>query len=267
MTKMASRYRINEMDCPSEESLIRIKMAELGEVVAHLAFDLDKRELEVIHEGETAKITEKLASLGLGETLLASHPTQKKIEKTEGNQRKVLWIILGINFAFFVFEMLGGWLFGSMGLIADSLDMLADSFVYAISLMVVGGTIVRKKQIARLAGYFQILLACLGFFEVIRRFFFSDRLPDFQTMMILSFFALIANAYCLYLLQRSKGKEEAHMQASLIFTSNDIIINFGVIVAGILVLLLNSAWPDLIIGGLVFLLVLKGAQRILAIAR
>ena len=42
------------------------------------------------------------------------------------------------------------------------------------------------------------------------------------------------------------------MQASMIFTSNDVIINSGVIVAGLLVNWLNSSYPDLIIGALVF---------------
>ena len=37
------------------------------------------------------------------------------------------------------------------------------------------------------------------------------------------------------LLQKSKSREEVHMKASLIFTSNDVIINLGVILAGFLV--------------------------------
>ena len=58
-----------------------------------------------------------------------------------------------------------------MGLVADSLDMLADSLVYGISLFAVGATVARKKNIAKIAGYFQIALAVLGFVEVNRRFF------------------------------------------------------------------------------------------------
>lgn len=150
-----------------------------------------------------------------------------------------------------------------MGLVADSLDMLADAFVYGISLYAVGGTITRKKQIAKTAGYFQLILAVLGFVEVLRRVIFAEQIPDFLTMIIVSILALIANAFCLYLLQRSKGKDEAHMKASLIFTSNDVIINLGVVIAAILVYLLNSRIPDLVIGSIVFLLVIRGAIRML----
>ena len=85
-------------------------------------------------------------------------------------------------------------------------------------------------------------------------------------MIIVSVMALIANVLCLYLLQKNKSKE-AHMQASMIFTSNDVIINSGVIIAAILVKLINSSYPDLIIGALVFLIVAKGAYRILKLAK
>lgn len=57
------------------------------------------------------------------------------------------------------------------------------------------------------------------------------------------------------------------MKASMIFTSNDVIINLGIITAGILVHWLNSNKPDLIIGTIVFILVIQGAIRILKVGR
>jgi copper chaperone CopZ len=44
--------------------------------------------------------------------------------------------------------------------------------------------------------------------------------------------------------EKSKSKEEAHMKTSMIFTSNDIIINLGVITAGLVVLWTQTAYPD-----------------------
>jgi Co/Zn/Cd efflux system component len=40
------------------------------------------------------------------------------------------------------------------GLISKSMGLVADSFVYAISLIAVGVTFIKKKRIAKLAGYF-----------------------------------------------------------------------------------------------------------------
>ena len=115
-------------------------------------------------------------------------------------------------------------------------------------------------------GIFQIVLALFGLIEVIRRFVNVDETPIFQNMIIISVLALIANYISLLLIQKSKSKD-AHMQASMIFTSNDIVINIGVIIAGTLVYLTSSKYPDLIIGGVIFLIVLRGALRILKLSK
>ena len=71
---------------------------------------------------------------------------KEKEFKENADQKKLLWTVLGINFAFFLIEMTSGLISKSMGLVADSLDMLADSFVYGISLFAVGGTLIKKKR-------------------------------------------------------------------------------------------------------------------------
>ena len=254
------------MDCPSEENLIRMKLEGIASI-ANLDFDIPNRKLIVFHHGEIDQIEKSVGELNLGGKKISTEQTDQTDFNENTNQTKILWSVLVINFVFFIIEMTTGVISKSMGLVADSLDMLADSFVYGISLFAVGGTLVRKKSIAKLAGYFQILLAVIGFVEVLRRFLGDEKLPDFSTMIIVSIFALIANSICLYILQKSKSKEEAHMKASMIFTSNDVIINLGVIVAGLLVNWLNSAKPDLIIGTIVFVLVIQGAFRILKLSK
>ncbi|SFF66095.1 Cation efflux family protein [Salegentibacter agarivorans] len=261
-----SIFEISKIDCPSEENLIRMKLDEISSI-KNLDFDIPNRKLTVFHEGEIQSIEESLNGLKLGTKKIKTEQTDQTEFKENSQQKKLLWSVLVINFAFFIIEMTTGLISKSMGLVADSLDMLADSFVYGISLFAVGGSIVKKKKIANLAGYFQILLALIGFAEVLRRFFGNEKLPDFSTMIIVSILASIANGICLYLLQKSKSKKEAHMKASMIFTSNDIIINVGVIIAALLVNWLNSSKPDLIIGTIVFILVIQGAIRILKIGR
>ena len=234
------------MDCPSEENLIRMKLDGISSI-ANLDFDIPNRKLTVFHSGEIDQIEKSVTELNLGGKKISTEQTDQTEFNENSNQKKLLWTVLGINFAFFLIEMTTGIISKSMGLVADSLDMLADSFVYGISLFAVGGTLTRKKRIAKLAGYFQIILAIVGFMEVLRRFFGDEILPNFWTMIIVSIFALIANGICLYILQKSNSKEEAHMKASMNFTSNDVIINLGVIIAGLLVYWLSSSKPDLII--------------------
>lgn len=260
-----SIFEISKMDCPSEENLIRMKLDPINSI-KQLEFNLSERKLTVYHQGQLDDIEQSISELKLGGKKLSTEETAQVSFHQESQQRKLLWAVLAINFTFFILEMTTGILSKSMGLVADSLDMLADSFVYGISLLAVGGGIIRKKKIARLAGYFQITLAVIGFMEVVRRFLGAEKMPDFSTMILVSVLALIANGICLYLLQKSKSKE-AHMQASMIFTSNDVIINLGVIVAGLLVNWLHSSKPDLIVGSIVFVLVIQGAIRILKLGK
>ena len=256
------------MDCPSEENLIRMKFEGLSQI-KHLKFDLTRRELTIFHENNINEIEESLKQLNLGHKKLYTKKTDRiSFDQNDNNdQRRVLWSVLIINLVFFILEMSYGFVSKSMGLVADSLDMLADSFVYAISLIAVGKSLVYKKTIAKIAGFFQIVLALIGIGEVIRRIIYPVEFPNYLTMIIISIFALIGNVICLYLLQRSRDKEEAHMKASLIFTSNDVVINLGVILAGLMVYWLNSSVPDLIIGSIVFFIVSKGAFRILSLGK
>lgn len=262
-----SIYNIPEMDCPSEENLIRMKLDGV-EGIRQLEFDIENRSLFVFHLGENSEITQQLESLKLGANLVDTETIddfEQHPESTTG-QTKLLWTVLLINFGFFVIEITTGFISGSMGLVADSLDMLADATVYGLSLWAVGAAIARKKRVATLSGYFQLALAGIGLLEVIRRFIGVEEVPDFRMMIGVSVLALIANSVCLYLLQKSKSKE-AHMKASMIFTSNDVIINSGVIVAGVLVLLTQSRYPDLVVGTIVFLVVVRGAIRILKLGK
>ena len=250
------------MDCPSEENMIRLKLDGLTEI-RKLEFDIENRQLLVFHSGKDQEITDRLQELNLGSEHVETIEYGGEIEKESKEvQSRLLWTVLAINFSFFLIEITAGLLSRSMGLVADSLDMLADASVYGLSLWAVGSTMARKKSVARYSGIIQFVLAGLGIFEVIRRFVIVDTMPDYRMMIIVSIFALIANSICLYLLQRSKS-DESHMKASMIFTSNDVIINSGVILAGILVLLTHSRYPDLIIGGIVFLIVVRGASRML----
>lgn len=259
-------FEITKMDCPSEENLIRIKLGEIS-TITYLEFDISNRKLAVYHTGIVDPIEKSILDLKLGGKKISTEKSEQTNFDENTNQKQLLWSVLGINLVFFIIEMTTGLFSKSMGLVSDSLDMLADSFVYGISLLAVGGSVIKKKNIAKLAGYFQIVLAFIGFLEVLRRFISAEKLPDFSTMIIVSILALFANGLCLYILQKSKSKEDAHMKASMIFTSNDIIINLGVILAGILVYVLHSNKPDLIIGTIVFALVIQGAFRILKISK
>lgn len=263
---MKTTYKISKMDCPSEERLIRMKLDGL-DYVESLEFDIPNRKLAVYHSRDADDILRMLESLDLGVSLIGSETSVAPVPVGDSTrERRLLWMVLAVNLFFFFLEIVAGVVADSMGLVADSLDMLADSIVYGLALYAVGGAVSRKKNIAGVSGYFQLVLAVLGFAEVIRRFTGMESLPGFRAMIIISLLALAGNALCLFLLQKSRSKE-AHMQAGMIFTSNDVIANLGVVAAGILVYLTGSRFPDLAVGLVVFILVARGAFRILKLAK
>ena len=184
---------------------------------------------------------------------------------TNQAERRVLLALLVINGVMFVVEFVAGFIADSTGLIADSLDMFADATVYGIALYAVGRSLTAKRHAAVLSGGFQILLALGVAFDVLRRAVYGSE-PVSELMMVVGTIALAANLSCLALL--SKHREgEVHMRANWIFSVNDVLANMGVILGGVLVWSLGSRWPDLVIGAVIVLLVMRGGVRILQDAR
>lgn len=261
-----STFKITKMDCPSEEGLIKLKLSGNRNIFS-MDFNISKRELVVYHKESSQQILQDLEGLNLGTTLILSELIENynAIDNSK-TEKKLLRQVLIINLFFFIIEIFMGFLSDSMGLVADGLDMLADSIVYSLALFAVGGTVARKKYIVLSSGFFQLVLAVLGFIEVSRRFLNYSENPNFKTMIFISILALFGNSICLYLLQKSKSNEN-YMKASMIFTSNDVIVNLGVILAGLLVYFTESKIPDLVIGVIVFLLVGFGSFRILKLSK
>ena len=147
------------------------------EGVNAMDFNLDERTVTVIHDTDGAMIESALEALNLKMTPLSEVTTTSNSGPDEATERRVLVIALVINATLFAAEFAAGVVSRSMGLLADSLDMLADASVYALSLVAVGGSTLRKKRLAATSGYLQLGLALFGLVEVARRFFVGGRAP------------------------------------------------------------------------------------------
>ena len=179
-----------------------------------------------------------------------------EIEAKNREENKVLIMLLSINAFMFVVEVTFGILSESTALIADSLDMLADATVYGIGLYAVGKKMHVKITAAYVSGVFQILLGASVAVDILRRLILGSD-PESILMISIGIVAFIANTICLMLI--SKHKEgEVHMRASWIFSKNDVIANLGIIIGGSLVSLLDTRIPDLIVGIVITLIVIRG---------
>ena len=183
-------------------------------------------------------------------------------EDAVGLEQRTLIALLTINGVMFVAEVMVGWIAESTALLADSLDMLADATVYGIALYAAsrsGGT---QRTAARVSGVLQIALGLGVLVEVIRRAVLGSE-PTSHLMIGAGAVALAANLVCLRIIAKHRDGG-AHMRASWIFSKNDVIANTGVIVAGLLVMASESRAPDLVVGSIVAVVVLRGGVQILA---
>lgn len=264
-------FTIPKMDCPSEERMIRMALDDVPGI-RKLSFDLSSRSMSAIHEGTADALIAKLAPLKLGAAAKESNPLSD-VERTmeladsgnDASEARVLKQLLGVNATMFVVEIVAGVLAQSTGLIADSLDMFADASVYGLSLYAVGKAPHLKVRSAKLTGYLQLLLAAGALFEVTRRLYGGSE-PMGVLMIGLSVVALAANVFCLALLTKHRTGG-VHMRATYICSSTDVIVNAGVILAGVLVTMTGSSLPDLVIGAVIALVVAGGGLRILRVAK
>ena len=190
---------------------------------------------------------------------------ESRLDPGNAAERRTLVLVLGIN-------LLQVALAGGVGLAADSsalagtaLDSLSDAAVYIISLYAVGRTVVAKSRAASLSGVLLFLLAIVLLVDVMRRFLTGSD-PIGLAMIVVAVINTATNFVAMQLLSAHR-KSGVHLNASWIFTANDMLINAGIVASGIAVMLLDSPLPDLVIGVIVAAIVIRSGWEILQDAR
>jgi Co/Zn/Cd efflux system component len=176
-------------------------------------------------------------------------------------QQRVLKLALTLNVTMFVVGLVAGLVGQSSGLIADSLDMLADASAYAIALLAVHRGELFKARAARSSGVLLILLGVGVLVDVARRSLLGHA-PEGGVMIAVASVSLLVNVSVLRLLGRVRN-EGVHLNATWIFTRVDVIANLGVIVSGVVVALTSFRAADMIVGAAIGLYVVKEAVEII----
>lgn len=180
-------------------------------------------------------------------------------------QRRVLWIVLAVNAAMFVVEIVSSWLAGSTALLADAIDFLADSATYGLTLFVLARSMRWKASAALIKG------AAMGAFGIaviaVALWRASDpALPDSAIMGGVGVLALAANTGSALLLFWHRG-DDLNMRSVWLCSRNDALANVAVLIAAAAVALSGTAWPDLAAGGLIAALELSAGYTIIRLAR
>ena len=186
--------------------------------------------------------------------------SEDKLTLDTTEQRRVLLIVLALNVLLFAALALAGWIADSSALIANALDNLSDSAVYAISLFAVGRGDHWKRRAARASGILLLMFAALVVADALRRVLTGGE-PLGLTMMAMAGVAAAVNLICLRLL-RPLRRQDVNMRAAQTFSANDFIANAGIVIAGALVLWTGMRWLDLAVGLVVAVVAAKGGGHL-----
>jgi len=178
------------------------------------------------------------------------------------DQRRVLIVVMFINLAMFVAEFSGGFVARSSALMADSVDMLGDAFVYALSLYALHRGARWEAGAAMVKGGI-ILVFGLAIIAEIADKIVNGVPPSSTLMLAFGSTALVANFICLALLWRFR-RTNVNMSSTFECSRNDVASNIGVLMAAGLVAVTGSAWPDIAVGGVIALIFLRSAWKVLA---
>ncbi len=175
--------------------------------------------------------------------------------------KTVFWIVLIINLIMFFTEITGAFIAKSNALLADSLDMLADVFVYGLSLYVLSRGHQARVSASLVKGGLMLILGLFVIGEAVYKII-NPVQPIADTISIIGIIAFVANLICLLLLVRHKNTD-LNVKSAWICTRNDVFANVSVVIAGILVGYFNSMWPDIVIGIGIALVVLESSIGII----
>ncbi|MBQ0822516.1 cation transporter [Microvirga sp. HBU67558] len=175
--------------------------------------------------------------------------------------KRILWTVIAINAALFVTEIVAGHLARSQALQADALDFLGDTVTYGLSLAVIGASLRVRATAALFKGMSLSLMGAWVLGSTIYHVLILG-LPRAEIMGGIGILALAANLASVLLLMRYKDGD-ANVRSVWLCSRNDAIGNGVVMAAALAVWGTASAWPDLIVAGLMAGLFLSSAVQIL----
>lgn len=180
-------------------------------------------------------------------------------------QTRVLWLALGINSVLLVAEAIGGFVFGSLALLADAAHMLSD--VAGLAIALVAQALMERPRSARHTFGLRraealgaqangaLLLASVGWivFEAIRRIGDPPEVAGVG-LLIVATLGLVVNVGSAIALARVRG-DNLNVEGAYAHMLADAAGSVGAIVAGIAVTAFSALWVDpavsILIAGLV----------------
>ena len=179
--------------------------------------------------------------------------------------RRILWIALIVNLAMFAVEIGAGFTSGSVSLLADAIDFFGDAANYGVTLVVLSMGALWRTRAAMLKAASMI---AFGVFVLARAawVFQQGSTPEALTMGTIGTLALLANVGVAVMLYAWRDGD-ANMRSVWLCSRNDALGNIAVMLAALGVFGTGSAWPDLLVAGVMGGLALVSGWQVLRQSR
>lgn len=189
--------------------------------------------------------------------------------------------ILSLTFtsAILIAEVLGGLWTGSLALLSDSAHILMDIFALGLSFAALRLSALpindrhsygyhRLEVLAALANGLTLAVIAFGIlWEAVKRWQTPQPILGLE-MLIIAVIGLVVNLVVARVLSgghdhHENGHEDLNLKSAFLHVVGDAISSVGVIVAGLIIWLGGPLWVDPLVSGLIGVLILVSAYRVL----
>jgi cobalt-zinc-cadmium efflux system protein len=190
-----------------------------------------------------------------------------------GTQAKVLWIALLANAALMVAELVGGFTFHSLSLLADAVHLLTDVSGLAIALLAIrlmrqppnerhSFGLQRSEALAAQGNALILIAASVWVIvEAVRRLMHPEHVSGLGLLAVASL-GLVVNLGSALLLKRESG-QSLNMRGAFLHLVSDAAGSVGAMLAGIAILIWDSHRADPAVSLFISALILWAAWRLL----
>ena len=162
--------------------------------------------------------------------------------------RRAVLLVAALNFAYFFVESGVALSIGSVSLFADSVDFLEDTAVNLLIFLALGWPLARRATMGNIMAIIILIPAVAALWQAVVKFQNPDA-PDPLSLMLTAGGAVVVNTICALILLRHRDHGGSMTKAAWLAARNDVIVNLGIIVVGLITLfVVQNGWPDLILG-------------------
>jgi Co/Zn/Cd efflux system component len=175
--------------------------------------------------------------------------------------RRVVLVVAALNLSYFFVEFTVALVAGSVSLLADSVDFLEDTAINVLIFAALGWPLARRALVGKGLAVVILAPAAVAGWQAVNRFS-APAAPDVGPLVLASCGAILVNGTSAWLLATVRHHGGSLSRAAFLSARNDVLVNFSIILMGVVTAWTGSGWPDLLLGCGIILLALSAAHEV-----